>query len=115
MLTQYTAYPGAPELVVTESGLALPDTVVNGRVPDAARTAYYQAVIGQVLRARREGVNVSGYFPWSFTDNFEWAEGYRPRFGLVHVDYETQERIVKDSARWYQQFLAGAEVRVGNK
>ncbi|NML64757.1 beta-glucosidase [Hymenobacter sp. RP-2-7] len=112
MLKQYAAYPGAPELVVTESGLALPDEAAHGRVPDAARTAYYQAAIGQVLRARREGVNVQGYFPWSFTDNFEWAEGYRPRFGLVHVDYETQVRTVKDSARWYQQFLAGAEVRV---
>ncbi|MEJ7666564.1 MAG: family 1 glycosylhydrolase [Hymenobacter sp.] len=68
-----------------------------GRVPDAARRAYLQAVIGQVLRARREGIRVTGYFPWSFTDNFEWAEGYRPRFGLVHVDYETQARTVKDS------------------
>ena len=113
MLKQYAAYPGAPELVVTESGIALPDEVVGGRVPDAARTAYYQAVIGQVLRARREGVRVQGYFPWSFTDNFEWAEGYRPRFGLVHVDYETQARTVKDSGHWYQEFLAGAEVRPG--
>lgn len=112
MLKKYAAYPGAPALVITESGLALPDEATNGRVPDAARTAYYQAAIGQVLRARREGVNVQGYFPWSFTDNFEWAEGYRPRFGLVHVDYETQARTIKDSARWYQQFLAGAEVRV---
>ena len=110
MLRQYAAYPGAPELVVTESGLALPDAAQAGRVPDAARTAYLQAAIGQVLRARREGIRVGGYFPWSFTDNFEWAEGYRPRFGLVHVDYQTQERTIKDSGRWYGEFLAGAEV-----
>ena len=113
MLKQYAALPGAPELIVTESGLSLPDQVVGGRVPDVARQAYLQAAIGQVLRARREGVRVQGYFPWSFTDNFEWAEGYRPRFGLVHVDYETQARIVKDSGRWYGEFLAGAAVRVG--
>ena len=75
---------------------------------DAARRAYLQAAIGQVLRARQDGVDVGGYFAWSLTDNFEWAEGYGPRFGLVHVDYETQARIVKDSGRWYQQFLGGA-------
>jgi beta-glucosidase len=63
--------------------------------------------VGQVLRAKREGVPVDGYFAWTFTDNFEWAEGYRPRFGLVHVDFDTQQRTVKDSGRWYQAFLAG--------
>ena len=112
MLKQYAAYPGAPELVVTESGAAFVDEPRAGRVPDAARRAYLQAVIGQVLRARRAGIRVSGYFPWSFTDNFEWAEGYRPRFGLVHVDYETQARTVKDSGRWYGEFLGGAPVEV---
>ncbi|MGI4872978.1 MAG: GH1 family beta-glucosidase [Janthinobacterium lividum] len=105
MLKQYAAYPGAPPLVVTEAGIALPDYPAAGRVPDAGRRAYLQAVIGQVLRAQREGVRVQGFFPWSFTDNFEWAEGYRPRFGLVHVDFETQARIVKDSGRWYGEFL----------
>ncbi len=113
MLKKYAAYSGAPELYITESGAAFADQPVGNRVPDAARLAYFQAVIGQVLRARREGIRVNGYFPWSFTDNFEWAEGYRPRFGLVHVDYETQERIVKDSGRWYGEFLAGARVAVG--
>jgi beta-glucosidase len=114
MLTQYAAYPGAPELYITESGAAFADHPAGGRVPDAARLAYFQAAIGQVLRARHEGIRVNGYFPWSFTDNFEWAEGYRPRFGLVHVDYETQERIIKDSGRWYGDFLAGARVDVAN-
>ena len=113
MLRQFAAYPGAPALVVTESGAAFADQAQAGRVPDAARRAYLQAAIGQVLRARREGIDVTGYFTWSFTDNFEWAEGYRPRFGLVHVDYQTQERLVKDSGRWYGEFLAGASVEVG--
>ena len=113
MVKQYAAYPGAPELFITESGAAFADEPAGGRVADAARRAYFQVAIGQVLRARREGIWVNGYFPWSFTDNFEWAKGYRPRFGLVHVDYETQERIVKDSGRWYGKFLGGAKVRVG--
>jgi beta-glucosidase len=51
-------------------------------------------------------VKVDGYFSWSFTDNFEWAEGYRPRFGLVYIDFETQQRVLKNSAYWFKQFLA---------
>ena len=58
------------------------------------------------MRAKREGVPVEGYFYWSLLDNFEWAEGYRPRFGLVYVDYPTQKRILKDSGRWFGEFLA---------
>ncbi|MCC3156501.1 beta-glucosidase [Hymenobacter sp. 15J16-1T3B] len=110
MLRQFSAYPNAPRLIVTENGAAFPDEAPtpDGRVPDPARQAYLQACIGQVLRARREGVPVDGYFAWSFTDNFEWAEGYAPRFGLVHVDYATQRRTVKDSGRWYRDLLAGA-------
>ncbi|RSK50195.1 GH1 family beta-glucosidase [Hymenobacter rigui] len=112
MLRQFAAYPNAPRLLVTENGAAFPDQPnLMGRVPDAARQAYLQACIGQVLRARREGVPVDGYFAWSFTDNFEWAEGYAPRFGLVHVDYDTQRRTIKDSGHWYGRFLAGEEVR----
>ena len=110
MLKQFGAYPNAPKLLLTESGSAFPDVVTAGRVPDGARQAYLQAAVGQVLRAQREGVDVGGYFAWSLTDNFEWAEGYGPRFGLIHVDYDTQARTVKDSGRWYQQFLGGAVV-----
>jgi beta-glucosidase len=56
-------------------------------------------------RAKDDGVDVRGYFVWTFLDNFEWAEGYDPRFGLVHVDFETQRRIIKDSGKWYADFL----------
>ncbi|AWM32535.1 GH1 family beta-glucosidase [Hymenobacter nivis] len=108
MLKQYSAYSNAPQLFVTESGSAFPDVKTDGGVPDAQRRAYLQAALGQVLRARREGVDVAGYFAWTLTDNFEWAEGYGPRFGLVHVDYETQARTVKDSGLWYRDFLRGA-------
>ncbi len=107
MLKQYAAYPQIKQILVTENGAAFEDTVRGGRVADDRRVAYLRDHVGQVLRARQEGVPVEGYFTWTFTDNFEWAEGYRPRFGLVHVDFETQQRTVKDSGRWYQAFLAG--------
>ncbi|MDO7876061.1 GH1 family beta-glucosidase [Hymenobacter sp. ASUV-10] len=108
MLKQYSAYPNAPKLIVTESGSAFPDVQAGGFVHDQQRRAYLQAALGQVLRARREGVDVNGYFAWTLTDNFEWAEGYGPRFGLIHVDYETQQRTVKDSGLWYGDFLKGS-------
>lgn len=110
MLKQFAAYPNAPRLVLTESAAAFPDHLRAERVPDVARRAYLQATIGQVLRARREGVPVDGYFYWSLTDNFEWAAGYGPRFGLIRVDYDTQQRTVKDSGRWYRDFLSGQPV-----
>ncbi len=59
-----------------------------------------------MARAKADGMPVDGYFYWSFMDNFEWALGYRPRFGLVHVDFATKARVVKDSGRWFRAFLA---------
>jgi beta-glucosidase len=76
-------------------------------VQDTDRLNFLQNYLRQVLRAKNEGVNVGGYMVWSFMDNFEWAEGFKPRFGLVHVDFETQQRTVKDSGLWFQNFLAG--------
>jgi beta-glucosidase len=94
-------------MYVTENGAAFPDTVSDGKVHDHQRKNYLQSNIAELLKAKSEGVNVQGYFVWSFTDNFEWAEGYRPRFGLVHVNYENQKRIIKESGHWYSNFLAG--------
>lgn len=111
MLKKYTQYKNIPELLVTENGAAFPDEVREGEVLDPKRKAYLQDYIQQVLKAKKEGVNVNGYFVWSFTDNFEWAEGYFPRFGLVYVDYENQQRIIKESGKWYRDFL-GAEMEV---
>jgi beta-glucosidase len=105
MLIKFSKYPGFKEIIVTESGAAFPDVVSGRKINDEKRRNYHERYIGQVLRARKEGVNVNGYFAWSFTDNFEWAEGYRPRFGLVYIDFETQERIVKESGFWYSRFL----------
>lgn len=105
MLKQFSAYPGVKKIYVTENGAAFRDTPVNGKVNDVERTAYLQSYLAQVLRAKKEGIPVEGYFIWTFMDNFEWAEGYHPRFGLVYVDFHTQDRIIKDSGWWYKSFL----------
>lgn len=110
MLHKFNQYKNFKELIVTENGAAFPDVVVNNEVNDEKRKIYLQQHIAQVLRAKQEGVNVKGYFVWSFTDNFEWAEGYQPRFGLVYVDFKTQKRIVKSSGYWYSQLLQSASL-----
>jgi beta-glucosidase len=79
------------------------DEVVEGRVHDVARTRYYAEHVGAVHDAIRAGADVRGYFAWSLLDNFEWAMGYSQRFGLVHVDFATQVRTVKDSGRFLGQ------------
>lgn len=104
-LKRFAAYKNSPPLVITENGAAFTDVVRNGQVDDPQRIAFYEDYLAQVLKAKEEGVNVQGYFAWSFTDNFEWAEGCSKRFGLVYVDYATQRRIVKSSGFWLQQFL----------
>ncbi|HET8601250.1 MAG TPA: GH1 family beta-glucosidase [Segeticoccus sp.] len=96
-----------PPLYVTESGCAVHDVVgADGQVHDPRRTAYHRDHLRAVAAAIADGVDVRGYFVWSTMDNFEWAEGYRQRFGLVHVDFATLRRTPKDSYRWFQQLLA---------
>ena len=107
MLKKFAAYPGVKKLIVTENGAAENDKWVNGEINDTMRLKYIQDYLAQVLRAKREGINVGGYFIWSFLDNFEWAEGYRPRLGIVGVDYKTQQRVIKASGKWYSNFLKG--------
>ena len=113
ILKKFSAYANIPPLIITESGVAFPDELQQGQVDDPQRIAYLQQTLEQVLRAKQEGVDVRGYFVWTFMDNFEWAEGYRPRFGLVYVDFESQERIVKSSGHWYADFLKEEKPRRG--
>jgi beta-glucosidase len=108
VLKKFAAYRHIPRLMVTENGAAFNDVVQNGKVHDHERLHYLQQNIAQMLRAKKEGVQVDGYFVWTFTDNFEWAEGYTPRFGLVHIDFKTQKRTIKDSGLWYSEFMANA-------
>lgn len=107
ILKKFSAYANMPPLMVTENGASFPDMLENGKVNDAARVQYLQNAITHIKRAQQEGVDVRGYFVWTFLDNFEWAEGYHPRFGLVHVDFETQRRTRKASGNWYADFLHG--------
>ncbi|MEU8104996.1 GH1 family beta-glucosidase [Nonomuraea muscovyensis] len=96
-----------PPIYVTENGCSQPDELTPEGVDDQERIAFLRDHIAAMERARAEGVDVRGYFVWSLLDNFEWAEGYHQRFGLVHVDFATQRRTPKASFRWYRDFLAG--------
>jgi beta-glucosidase len=104
-IKKYSAYQGVKNIIITENGAAFNDKPENNKVHDHERTHFLSNYIAQVYRAKKEGHKVQGYFVWSLTDNFEWAEGYYPRFGLVYIDYETQKRIIKDSGHWFKKFL----------
>jgi beta-glucosidase len=98
---------GPTPIVVTENGAAYDDDPdSNGYVHDRERVAFLDQHLRAAHRALAGGLELRGYFVWSLLDNFEWAEGYAPRFGLVYVDYETQRRIPKESARWYKEVIA---------
>ena len=94
-------------IIITENGLSCTDWVaLDGRVHDPARIDYMTRYLRAMKCAIREGVDVRGYFAWSTMDNFEWAEGFKERFGLIYVDFPTQRRILKDSAYWYRDVIA---------
>lgn len=105
ILKKFSQYKGIRNLIVTENGTCVPDKLENGQVHDKERIAYFKNHLAAVLKAKKEGVNVNGYFVWSPTDNFEWDKGYNPRFGLVYVDFKTLERYIKDSGAWFREFL----------
>ncbi len=93
-------------IVVTENGLSCADWVsLDGRVHDPQRIDFLARYLREYRRAAADGVPVRGYFQWSIMDNFEWAEGYKQRFGLIHVDYQTQKRTPKDSYFWYKKVI----------
>jgi beta-glucosidase len=103
LLRLHDEYPGTP-LVVTENGAAFDDEVApDGAIHDDDRRSYLEGHLRAAHEAIEAGVDLRGYLAWSLLDNFEWAFGYSKRFGIVRVDYETQQRTVKDSARWYAE------------
>jgi len=94
-------------IFITENGMANPDWVAqDGHIHDTQRIDFTHRYLQALGQAIRDGVDVRGYFHWSIMDNFEWAEGFKQRFGLIHVDFNTLKRTLKDSARWYQQVIA---------
>jgi beta-glucosidase len=106
LLRLHRDYPSLP-LFVTENGAAFEDGVDRqGRVRDHARVRFLDGHLRAAHRAIQDGVDLRGYFVWSLLDNFEWAEGYAKRFGIVYVDFPTQRRLPKDSAHWYREAIA---------
>ncbi|MFC8454453.1 family 1 glycosylhydrolase, partial [Kitasatospora sp. NPDC057223] len=106
---------GVQKIYVTENGSAYHDTVdADGRVHDPERTQYLEEHLAACARAVRKGAPLAGYFAWSLLDNFEWAYGYDKRFGLVHVDYKTQQRTVKTSGTRYAQLITDHRLRTRN-
>ena len=101
-------------LVVSENGLACTDRVfLDGSVHDPLRIDFLARYLRALERAIGQGTDVRGYFQWSLTDNFEWAEGYDPRFGLAYVDYATGDRTLKDSGRWYREVIRSNGADIG--
>ncbi|GAM67115.1 beta-galactosidase [Vibrio sp. JCM 19236] len=105
LIRLHNRYDNIPPMYITENGAAGNDSVENGEIDDEQRVRYFQGHLNAVDEAIKEGVRVDGYFAWSLMDNFEWAFGYRQRFGIVHVDYATQKRTLKNSAIAYRNML----------
>lgn len=106
IIKQVSSYKGVKKILVTENGAAFEDLFDSKIIDDPNRVHFLNAHIQEVLKAKEEGCPVEGYFVWTWMDNFEWAEGYRPRFGLIYTDYKTQKRILKKSALWYSEFIS---------
>ena len=97
---------GKPDIYITENGCAYPDELIDGEIDDQKRLEFYQGYLQACEEAISEGINLKGYFAWSFMDNFEWASGYEKRFGLHYVDFETLERKPKKSAKWLTKAIS---------
>ena len=93
-------------IYITENGMSSTDWIsLDGKVHDYHRIDFYHRYLKELKQAASEGVDIAGYFAWSLMDNFEWAKGYSERFGMIFVDYNTQERTIKDSGYWYKEVI----------
>ncbi len=107
IIQHFQCYSKNCKLYITENGAAFADKLENGKINDLERINYLKAHLKQVKLAQEHGLKINGYFAWTLLDNFEWAEGFAPKFGLVHVNLKTQERTIKESGFWYKNFLLG--------
>jgi beta-glucosidase len=98
---------GKPTVYITENGAAFydPPHPIDGKIEDPLRVEYYKQHLRAAHDAMQKGVDLRGYYAWSLLDNYEWAHGYSKRFGLIHVDYSTQQRTLKSSARYYAEVI----------
>ena len=111
LLTRLTSDHGRISIHITENGAAFDDSIgPDGRVDDPRRVEFFRDHLGAASRAIAAGVDLRGYFAWSLLDNFEWAEGYSKRFGIVYVEYPTQRRIPKSSARYLESVFRGGAI-----
>jgi len=106
IIKQFASYPNVNKIMITENGAAFHDQLHNGKIDDKERIAYFKAYLEALLKAKNEGINLIGYLAWTLMDNFEWAEGYHARFGLIYNDFKTQERTIKHSGYWWKDFLS---------
>ncbi len=102
---QFAKYQNIPRLIITENGASFKDVIVDNKINDVKRIQYYKSHLTELLQLKKEGLPIDGYLAWTLTDNFEWNYGYSPKFGLVHIDRETQERTMKKSGYWFKTFL----------
>jgi beta-glucosidase len=105
VLKKFNDYEGIRDIIITESGVCHDDQIKDGRINDQNRIDYFRELLAYTFKAQQKGIPVKGFFVWSLTDNFEWREGYKPRFGLVYIDYTNLRRTVKDSGLWFKDFL----------
>lgn len=104
-IKELSNYKMIKSIIITENGASFNDEIKMGKIEDIHRIKFLTDYLTMVLKAKNEGAPVDGYFVWSATDNFEWAEGYYPKFGLIHIDFETQKRTIKDSGYWYSKII----------
>lgn len=95
------------EIIVTEKGAAFKDIMINGEINDENRIQYFREYLRALLRAKLQGINITCYFAWTLTDNFEWSEGYWAHFGLIREDRKTQLWTIKHSGHWFRDLLSG--------
>lgn len=105
MLRKFSKYKNVKHIYITESGVCFDDELIQGKVKDKNRIKYFKKTFKICEKAIKSGVKLKGYFIWTLVDNFEWAEGFKPRFGIIHNDFDTQKRTIKKSGYWLQSFL----------
>jgi beta-glucosidase len=115
LVTQISTEYNHPIIEITESGCGYldgPNEEENGRIPDGRRIQWYREVLAELARAIADGARVRAFHAWTLLDNFQWAEGYTERYGLIYTDFRNQKRTIKDSGLWYGRVAASNRLNV---